>query len=101
LITGDQIRFEGDENQVYTILTVSASNPALYLTLDRNVTPGTDLDSFLIKRFDSNPNFITLDSNLASYQGGGGFIFPQYTTNALQANFDRIIKDLKEKGLIS
>jgi len=103
LKVGDQIRFEGDEGQVYTIIDANAQfhNVPFNLILDRNIVDGTNLNSFLIRRFDPNPNFITLDTNLASYQGGGGFILPQYTTNELQANFDRIIKDLKEKGLIS
>jgi len=103
LKVGDQIRFEGDENQVYTIIDVNAQFHSIpfNLVLDRNIVDGTNLNSFLIRRFDPNPNFITLDTNLASYQGGSGFILPQYTTNELQANFDRIIKDLKEKGLIS
>jgi hypothetical protein len=100
---GDQIRFEGDEGQVYTIIDVNAQfhNVPFNLVLDRNIVDGTNTNSFLIRRFDLNPNYIILDTSLASYQGGGGFIFPQYTTNVLQANFDRIIKDLKEKGLIS
>ena len=99
----DQIRFEGDELQVYTITNVikDSGSLSLNLTLDRDIIDGTDLDSFLIRRLDPNPNYIVIDSDLASYQGGGGFILPQYTTNELQANFDRIIKDLKEKGLIS
>ena len=100
---GDQIRFEGDEGQVYTIIDVNAQfhSVPFNLVLDRNIVDGTNINSFLIRRFDLNPNYIILDTNLASYQGGSGFIFPQYTTNVLQANFDRIIKDLKEKGLIS
>ena len=93
----DQMRFEGSEFQMYTIMEVLNSG-SLYLTLDRDIVDGTDLDSFLIRRFDPNPNYITLDTDLATYQGGSGFIFPQYTTNALQANFDKITKDLKEIG---
>lgn len=99
----DQIRFEGDELQVYTITNIvkDSGSFSLNLTLDRDIIDGTDLDSFLIRRLDPNPNYIVIDSDLTNYQGGGGFILPQYTTNELQANFDRIIKDLKEKGLIS
>ena len=66
--------------------------------LKKDIIDGTDLDSFLIRRFDPNPNYITLDTDLSTYQGGSGFIFPQYTTNTLQANFDQITKNLKEKG---
>ena len=99
----DQIRFEGDELQVYTITNVikDSGSLSLNLTLDRDIIDGTDLDSFLIRRLDPNPNYIVIDSDLTNYQGGGGFILPEYTNNELQANFDRIIKDLKEKGLIS
>jgi len=93
----DQIRFEGDESQVYTIYNVTPGNTALYLTLDRDIVDGTDLNSFLIRRLDPHPNFITIDSQVID---GSGFIFPEYSTNELRQNFNNIIISLRERTLI-
>ena len=100
---GDQIRFEGDENQVYSIIsaTPQIGFASMSILLDGNVSSGSNLNSFLIRRFDPNPNFITINSNLSTYQGGGGFILPKFTTNELQENFDKNIVSLKERGLIT
>ena len=100
---GDQIRFEGDENQVYGIISATPQfhNVSMSILLDGNVAAGTNLNSFLIRRFQPNPNFITIDSNLSTYTGGGGFILPKFITNEMQENFDKNVVSLKEKGLIT
>jgi len=100
---GDQIRFEGDENQVYGIIsaTPATSTVSMSILLDGNVTAGTNLNSFLIRRFNPNPSFITIDSDLSTYQGGGGFILPKFITNEMQENFDKNVISLKERGLIT
>jgi hypothetical protein len=100
---GDQIRFEGDENQVYGIISATPKTgfTSMSILLDGNVTAGTNLNSFLIRRFHPNPSFITIDSDLSTYQGGGGFILPQFTTNELQESFNKNIVSLKERGLIT
>ena len=96
----DQIRFEGDENQTYLITDVKQVYETLYLTLNRNISSGTNLDSFLIRRFHPHPNFITLDWNGNGYNGGGGFLISEHTSDNVMKKFDSIIVKLKEKGLI-
>lgn len=99
----DQIRFEGDENQVYNIIEavpVSPTNTNFHIILDRNVIDGTNINSFLIRRLDPNPNFVTLDYNTATNSVGKGFMLPQYATNELQQNYNKIIEKLKTDGLI-
>ena len=99
LQTNDEIRFEGDETQIYTITTVETGiSGSLYLTLNRNIADGTDLDSFLIRRYTPDPGYILLD--IPSEGGGTGFIFPEHVTLDVQRNFNTIIQNLKEKGLI-
>jgi hypothetical protein len=99
---GDQIRFEGDETQVFEIYNIdnNTANQALYLTLSRNILDGTDLNSFLIRRYHPHPNFITLDWNGNGYTGGSGFIIPEYTSDNVIRNFDNVIIKLKEKNII-
>jgi len=100
VIQNDEIRFEGDETQTYNINEVEGTevNGNLYLTLNRDIVDGTDLDAFLLRRFTTDPGSILLD--IPAEGGGTGFIFPEYTTLELQRNFSNIIKSLKEKGLI-
>lgn len=96
----DEIRFEGDENQVYSIYNVTSDDNALYLELNKDIVTGTDINSFLIRRYEPNPNFITVDWDGTGYINGNGFLFPEYYSNDLKQNFDKIITNLKEKGLI-
>ena len=81
----------------------------MQMTLDRNVESGTNVTSFLIKRYEPNPMWVTIDSNLEGYENGlggfilyygGGFILPQHANNALMNNFNKNIELLKTNGLI-
>ena len=99
----DQIRFEGDENQTYNIIEavqVSPNNTNFHIVLDRNIIDGTNINSFLIRRLDVNPNFVTLDYDTSTNSVGKGFMIPEYTTNELQQNYNKIIEKLKTDGLI-
>jgi hypothetical protein len=100
---GDQIRFEGDESQAYEIISATPQfgNVSMSILLNGDITAGTDINSFLIRRNDPNPNFITIDTDLTTYTGGGGFILPEHITNELQENFNKNIVSLKERGLIT
>lgn len=106
----DIIRFEGDETQVYTIVSASVDDQfipgppptglpttgSIFLYLDKPIAPGTNINSFLIKRFHPNPNYVVMDSPVIS---GSGYIIPEYVTNDIKQNFDNIIVKLKESGL--
>lgn len=99
----DEIRFEGDENQTYVIDSVSdpfdSPDGKLYLTLNKDIVNGTNLDSFFIRRFQENPNYIILDTSFNS-SNTSGFLFPEYESLDIQNNFNNIIQKLTEKGLI-
>ena len=71
------------------------------ILLNGDITAGTDINSFLIRRNDPNPNFITIDTDLTTYTGGGGFILPEFITNEMQENFNKNVVSLKERGLIT
>jgi hypothetical protein len=97
---GDTIRFGGSELQNYIITEVIQSGSRLCLKLDRDVSQGANIDSFLIKRFQPHPSFITLDWDGFGYNGGSGFLIPEYTNDNTIKNFDNVIVKLKERGLI-
>ena len=112
IYVGDQIRFEGDEAQVYNIIesyppgnivdSVTSSsfyNPYLKLKLDRPIPDGTELNSFLVRRLETNPSFMVLDWDGTGYSGGGGFIVPQYMSSR-GIDYNQVITKLKEKGII-
>jgi hypothetical protein len=102
LKSGDQIRFEGDENQLYYIQQINAQSgsASFNMVLDRDIVNGTNVNSFLIRRFIPHPNYVTLNAPASLFVSSSGFLFPEYITNELQQNFDTIIQNLKEKGLI-
>jgi hypothetical protein len=102
---GDIIRFAASENQSYLITNVSAptqnANNTLYLTLDRPIVTGTNLNSFLIKRYVPNANFVLIDADKTNSVGSGaGFLMPEYASDTLLTKFDSIVQDLTAKGII-
>ena len=99
----DEIRFGGDETQVYTIIDPNY-NPNYVkqnqtILLDRPITLGTDVNSFFIRRYVQSPTALILNTGVPT-GGGIGFAFPEYVSLDIQNSFDNIIKNLKEKGLI-
>jgi len=102
---GDQIRFSADENQIYQIIGIlppsQNQDNTLYLILNKPIVSGTNLNSFLIKRFVPNPNFVLINALKTDTVGGGpGFLIPEYASQTLLDKFDSIIANLTEKGLI-
>jgi hypothetical protein len=99
----DEIRFSADENQMYQVLEVlsplESVDGRLYITLDRDIVSGTDLDSFFLRRLYPDPTFVLMNVPAA---GGGlsGFIYPEYITQDLTNNLSSIITDLQQKNLI-
>jgi hypothetical protein len=99
----DEIRFIADENQTYQILAVSSpfesSDGRLYLTLNKNIVDGVNLNSFLLRRLLPDPNYVIM--NVPASGGGlSGFLFPEFITTELKNNLPSIIADLQQKNLI-
>ena len=102
----DEIRFSANEELSYQILEVTppsdTTTDELYIKIDRTISTGSiDINSFMIRRYVPNPNFVVLDSSKPSgLQIGAGFLLPEYSSNELNTKFDEIIQNLTEKGLI-
>jgi len=103
---GDQIRFSADENQSYMITDVNSPvqniSNSLFLTLDRNLISGSNINSFLIKTFTPNPNVVVLniDNPNGVSKEISGFLVPEFSSQTLINKFDTIISNLSEKGLL-
>lgn len=85
--------FIGD---ITSVSLTGGDTGSLILTLDRDIVDGTNVNSFMIRRFNPHPNYVVLDTPVID---GLGFLLPEYTTNALSSNFDKIIIEAKENGL--
>ena len=103
----DQIRFEGNENEVYTIMFAGFGTgflSSVYLiTLDRPVNQGVNVDYFVIRRLVDDPGFIIINNDPEDISQTGlapSFIIPKYPTQTLKNNLDNIIQNLSAKNLI-
>jgi len=98
----DQIRFEADETQVYTILSVSSplesSDGRLYLTLDKDIKTGTNLASFFLRRLKPDPSFVIMNTPISP--NSAGFLLPEFMSKDLTNNLPKIISSLHEKNII-
>jgi hypothetical protein len=114
---GQEIRFDQNEAQVYTIVNSSIDNNIgyggtqrkLYLFLDRPVSGLTT------KKLDNNFDFITngflvrefledtsqiLINGTRLIAGVPGYMKPQFLSPTLSASFDATIQELKKEGII-
>lgn len=109
----DEIRFENNEDKSYIIINIEDklenNIKKKLLTLDRDITSGTNLDFFLIRRYTGNPNNIIINqtfpytnplTSASLAPSTTGFIFPKYPTDPIAKNPDKIIRDLIDKKII-
>ena len=100
----DEMRFEGNEATVATILSSSfdgsnALEPVLYLHLQAPFAfDSVDIQNFAIRRW--VPSIDNLIINSPGTVMGSGFIFPKYPSPTLKANLPSIIENLTNKNLV-
>jgi len=113
---GDQIRFENNEEKCYEITDINpfyfdvyGVGPVILITLDRDISTSTNLNFFLIRRWEENRNNITVNQTFpysnqlisaSLAPTTTGFIFPKYPVDAIAKNPDKIIRDLIDKKII-
>jgi hypothetical protein len=95
----DEIRFEGLEANSYIITNVNYSG-SLYLTLNNTITPGTDANEFLLRRYVDDPAFLILDVDKPAGASGGGIIKPEFILGRVDQKIDSIVQSLEERGLL-
>jgi len=101
---GDKIRFEYLEEKKYSISEIIPNGPSgsLCLKLDGVVPTGTQLNHFILYRVVNDGSSIILDINKTiPGETFTGIIQPEYISPDISNNYNEIIKDLTEKGLIS
>jgi Flp pilus assembly protein TadG len=106
--TGDEIRFEGVEQQTYTITQVSQSVTqsgagtgnynALTLTLDRQISNNINTDYFLIRRYIPDPGNIILDISKPAGQTSDGILIPEFLGEKATETKEKIISLLRTQS---
>jgi hypothetical protein len=97
----DEIRFEGNEALVSTIVSSSfnQSTGKFHLFLQDPVnTTSVNVNYFAIRRWVPSINNIII--NTPGTIMGSGFIFPKYPSPLLRKNLPSIIENLTNKGLV-
>lgn len=98
---GDYIRIEYNPNKVFNITNVEVTD-RVYLTVTPPIPSGSILDHFVLYRCVNDGTYVVL--NVKKQQLGNSFtgiIQPQYISQTLKDNYNNIIQDLTQKGLIS
>jgi hypothetical protein len=106
---GDEFRFEGNENRVFTVSKAAivnnggiAGSPILAVELDKPIpTSGSvNFDKFLIRRYVDDPSQVLIEGFKPNNSTGPYILRPEYVTPELDRGIDDFILILKEKGLI-
>ena len=102
---GDQFRFENDEGKVYSIARILSSsvqtpNGETYIQLDRTITPGTNINYFVLRRFIEDPTNILVQGVKGSGATGPGSIKAQATVQELEDSLPAIISRLNSENTI-
>jgi hypothetical protein len=96
---GDEIRFQGTEEQAYQVVEVyENTNPKSFL-LDRYIS-AANLNWFLVRRYVDNPANIILEVDKPAGGTSPGILKPQYLSRDAEDNIDTILENLRRDALI-
>lgn len=101
---GDEIRFNGTEQQTYIITGVTQSlktqkglsglQPTYTLILDRRISPSVNTDYFLLRRYFEDPSNIILAANKPAGSTSPGTLKPEYVTQPLEKIIGETLSEL-------
>ena len=106
---GDRIRFEYNKETEYTIYEVIEPDGdvegLLRLKLNTTIPTTVNLNNFVLHRVDSSdPAYIIVDvpknQLVNSNENFKGVLLPEYPTKKLKNNIDKLVLELKEKGIL-
>ena len=101
---GDEIKFNNDEARTFLVTAVQEpsqnTEQLLYITLNSKPNKATNKDFFVIRRYVPSSNMILMKTDRVRGTQSNGILFPEYPSARLKANYERIISDLKTKGIL-
>jgi len=105
ILPGDWIRFQYDETRLHCITDVSTIGPtntgSLYLTVVPPIATSSLLDHFVLYRVVNDGTYVVLDvEKPISGSSFTGILQPKYISQTLKNNYNDIIQNLTQKGLI-
>ena len=104
LQSGDEVKFNNDENKAYMITNVSTpaenTNGRLYVTLDKTVSKAANINFFAFRRYIDASNMILMSVPKVGGTQNTGILYPKHPSALLKKNYEKIISDLKTKGII-
>ena len=101
---GDEITFNNDEARTFLVTAVQEpsqnTEQLLYITLNSKPNKAANKDFFAIRRYVPTSNMILMKTDRVRGTQSNGILFPKYPSARLKANYERIISDLKNKGIL-
>lgn len=101
---GDEIKFNNEEARTYLVTSVEtpAQNQAgqLYITLNANTKTSDNINFFALRRYVDASNMILLKADKVAGTQSNGILYPLYPSSRLDKNYEKIISDLKTKGIL-
>jgi len=99
---GDVFRFEYSQNNYFKVMEVDdETNPVKFKVFPK-IPTGINLNHFVLYRLADDGKYIILDvDKLVSGNSFTGIIQPEYISQELSDNYNNIIQDLTQKGIIS
>lgn len=108
ILPGDIFRFEYNKNQLYTVMEINppptglSEYPLILKVTPSLPTSSIDLNHFVLYRLVNDGRYIILDvDKLIPENSFTGIIQPEYISQELSDNYNNIIQDLTQKGIIS
>lgn len=101
---GDEIKFNNDEARTFLVTAVQEptqnTEQLLYITLNSKPNKAVNKDFFAIRRYVTSSNIILMKTDRVRGTQNNGILFPEYPSPRLKENYERIISDLKNKGIL-
>ncbi len=101
---GDEIKFNNDEARTFLVTAVQepTQNPEqlLYITLNAKPNKASNKDFFAIRRYVPASNMVLMKTDRVRGTQNTGILFPEYPSPRLKANYENIISNLKDKGIL-
>jgi len=103
---GDEFRFEGLEDKVFTVKEVtkstsSFSSTSLNIELNSPISgSGIDVNQFLVRRYVEDGSSLILRSQQGANGEGPLYVIPEFITDKLNTDLDTITNRLRNEGFI-
>lgn len=101
---GDEIKFNNNESRTYLVTKVETPEEnvqnKLYITLGGLMSKSINKNFFAIRRYIDASNMILMNIDKVAGTQNTGILYPKYPSPRLKQNYEKIISDLKTKGIL-